>query len=251
MFLSNDTLFMNFHIESMVEAVGRKLMAGDVLELPHLRDDLLLGSEEAINRYYVVTDASRPAEGYDPRWWPHLWRVKLGPITDSQEYRDILGTGEEEEDLRNLISTYANDININDKLLEQAEKDVPFDPQFRNTTHLYFDETVPDKPSIDFGGADGTPVNGLSLVGSGETFPTSGTTDGDYFLRTDFSPNRLFKKSGTRWLNVGTDGRKAWSAANRILATFINNDNITSESDGTDANEKTNLSKVIKPRTDN
>jgi len=117
MFLANDTLFMNFHIESMVEAVGRKLMAGDVLELPHLRDDLLLGSDEAINRYYVVTDASRPAEGYDPRWWPHLWRVKLGPITDSQEYRDILGTGEEEEDLRNLISTYANDININDKLL--------------------------------------------------------------------------------------------------------------------------------------
>ena len=96
-----------------------------------------------------------------------------------------------------------------------------------------------------------TNINGLSLVGSGETFPTSGTTDGDYFLRTDFSPNRLFKKSGTRWLNVGTDGRKAWSAANRILATFINNDNITSESDGTDANEKTNLSKVIKPRTDN
>ena len=123
--------------------------------------------------------------------------------------------------------------------------------QYRNTTHLYFDETVPDKPSIDFGGADGQPVNGLSLVGSGETFPTSGTTDGDYFLRTDFSPNRLFKKSGSRWLNVGSDGRKAWSAANRILATFINNDNITSESDGSSANEKTNLSKVIKPRTDN
>ena len=68
MFLANDTLFMNFHIESMVEAVGRKLMAGDVLELPHLRDDLLLGSDEAINRFYVVTDASRPAEGFDPRW---------------------------------------------------------------------------------------------------------------------------------------------------------------------------------------
>ncbi len=44
---------------------------------------------------------------------------------------------------------------------------------------------------------------------------------------------------------------KPGSAANRILATFINNDNITNESDGTKANEKTNLSKVIKPRTDN
>ena len=39
-FLANDTLFMNFHIESMVSTLGRKLMPGDVLELPHLRDDL-------------------------------------------------------------------------------------------------------------------------------------------------------------------------------------------------------------------
>jgi len=253
MFLANDTLFMNFHIESMVESLGRKLMPGDVLELPHLRDDLLLGSDEAINRFYVVTDGSRPAEGYDPRWWPHLWRVKLGPITDSQEYRDILGTGEEEGDLRNLISTYQNDIKINDAILEQAERDVPYDPQYRNTAHLYFDETVPDKPgpTLDFGGADGQPINGLSLVGSGSTFPTSGASDGDYFLRTDFMPNRLFKKSGTRWLNVGTDERGSWAAANRILTTFINNDNITTESDGTEAPEKVNLSKVVKPRTDN
>ena len=50
MFLANDTLMMNFHTESMVDAMGRKLMAGDVLELPHLRDDLLLGSDEAVNR---------------------------------------------------------------------------------------------------------------------------------------------------------------------------------------------------------
>mgnify|MGYP000114929849 CR=1 FL=1 len=253
MFLANDTLFMNFHIESMVESVGRKLMPGDVLELPHLRDDLLLGSDEAINRFYVVTDGSRPAEGYDPRWWPHLWRVKLGPITDSQEYRDILGTGEEEGDLRNLISTYANEIKISDAILEQAEKDVPYDPQYRNNAHLYFDETVPNKPSptLDFAGSDGQPINGLSIVGSGSSFPISGTNDGDFFLRTDFTPNRLFKKSGTRWLNVGTDTRGTWAAANKILTTFINNDNITTETDGETISEKVNLSKVVKPRTDN
>lgn len=253
MFLANDTLFFNFHIESMVEALGRRLMPGDVLEIPHLRDDLLLGSDDAVNRFFVITDASRPAEGYDPRWWPHLWRTKVGPISDSQEYRDILGTGEEETDLRNLISTYANEININDKILEQAERDVPFDPQYRDTTHLYFDEEVPDKPTVglNFGGSDGQPINGLSIVGSGETFPTSGTSDGDFFLRTDFSPNRLFKKSGTRWLNVGTDERGSWSAANRILSTFINNDNTTTTSDGEAMNERVNLSKVVKPQTDN
>ena len=94
------------------------------------------GSDEAINRFYVVTDASRPAEGFDPRWWPHLWRVKLGPITDSQEYRDILGTGEEEGDLRNLISTYADEIAISEAIVAAAEQDVAHEPSYRNTAHL-------------------------------------------------------------------------------------------------------------------
>lgn len=251
MFLANDQVMMNFHIESMVEALGRKLMPGDVLELPHLRDDLLLGSDEAINRFYVVTDGSRPSEGYDPRWWPHLWKVKLGPITDSQEYRDILGTGEEEGDLRNLISTYADDIYINDKIVEAAEVDVPFDEQYRSTAHLYVDEAVPDKPMLEFGGADGQPPNGVSIVGSGETFPTSGVSDGDYFLRTDFVPNRLFQKEKTRWVLVKTDQRGSWAAANKILKGFINNDTIVTNTDGQQTGEKVNLSKVVKPKTDN
>ena len=238
MFLANDTLFFNFHIESMVEALGRRLMPGDVLEIPHLRDDLLLGSDDAINRYFVVTDASRPAEGYDPRWWPHLWRTKVGSITDSQEYRDILGTGEEEEDLRNLISKYKDEIVINDKILEQAELDIPNNIKLRSN-HLYVEEST-GKPGVGYNSGD--VPNGVSI---------SGTSDGDYFLRTDFSPHRLFKKDGTRWLNVGSDYSGNWAAANRILETFVNNDNFVTYSDGEVAPEKTNLSKAVKPKTDN
>jgi hypothetical protein len=253
LFLANDTVFLTFHIESMVESLGRKLMPGDVLELPHLRDDLLLGAEGAINRFYVVQDGARPSEGFDPRWWPHLWRVKCGPISDSQEYRDILGTGENEEDLRNLVSKYQNEIAINDAILAQAERDVPYDPQWRNTGHLYFDPEVPDKPTIgfDFAGDTGVPVNGVPIAGSGESFPLTGINDGDYFLRTDFSPNRLFQKSGNRWVRVGDDNRREWAAANRVLSTFINNDNYRIDSTGLSEPEKTNLSKVIKPKADN
>ena len=251
MFLSNDTLFMNFHIETMVSTIGRKLMAGDVIELPHLRDDLLLGSDEAINRFYVVTDASRPAEGFDPRWWPHLWRVKLGPITDSQEYRDILGTGEEEGDLRNLISTYADEIAISEAISKAAELDVPFDPKLNNTAHLYVDEEAKGKPRIDFAGQDGSAPNGATIVGSGVSFPTTGTNDGDYFLRTDFVPNRLFEKQGTRWKFVKSNTKGAWTAANKILAGFINNENLVTNTDGQITGEKVNLSQVVKPKTDN
>jgi hypothetical protein len=251
MFLANDTLFMNFHIESMVEAVGRKLMAGDVLELPHLRDDLLLGSDEAINRFYVVTDASRPAEGFDPRWWPHLWRVKLGPITDSQEYRDILGTGEEEGDLRNLISTYADEIAISEAIVAASEKDVALDPSYRKTAHLYVDKDAKGKPSIDFENEDGAPPNGASIVGSGISFPTTGINEGDYFLRTDFVPNRLFQKEGARFKFIRSNTKGAWTAANKILTGFINNDNLAVNTDGKITGEKVNLSQVVKPKTDN
>jgi hypothetical protein len=35
LFLQNDTIFMTFHITDTVEKLGRKIIAGDVIELPH------------------------------------------------------------------------------------------------------------------------------------------------------------------------------------------------------------------------
>lgn len=250
LFLSNDTLYMDFHIESMVEALGRKLMPGDVLELVHLRDDLLLGSSEAINRFYEVKEGARPYEGYDPHWWPHLWKVKLEPITDSREFRDILGDGSEDGDLRNILSQYDKDIAINDALIVEAEGEVRWDPQYRDNTHLYFDPEVPDKPTIGFDyGAVGDPPNGEPLAGSGPVFP-EGLDDGAYFLRTDFQPNRLFRKSGNKWIRIADDNKFRWAAADRLLTTYINNTSTTEYTDGTKAPVRTNLSKVIRPKTD-
>ena len=247
--LDSGALYMTFHENNMVDSLGRRLMPGDVLELPHLRDDLVLGQDEAINRFYVVMEGARPAEGYDPRWWSHLWRVRLSTITDSQEYRDILGTGEEEGDLRDIVSKRDREIEINDAVIAKAEEDVPYDPRYMETGHYYFDPEVPDKPFTDRGGSAHEAINGIELLGSGSSFPMN-ADDGDFFLRTDFQPNRLFEKSGTRWLHVGTDNRRAWTAANRVLTGFINNDAKRTNTDGTEANVKTNLSKVVLPRSD-
>ena len=38
-FLTDDTIFMTFHLTENVERLGRKLMPGDVLELPNFRSD--------------------------------------------------------------------------------------------------------------------------------------------------------------------------------------------------------------------
>lgn len=248
LFVNDGSLFMTFHMNTCASLLGRRLMAGDVIELPHLRDDLLLGGGDAVNRFFVVSDAGRPAEGYSPRWWPHLWRVKLTNITDSPEYRDILGTGDNADDLRNILSTYSTELEISDKVVELANADMPYATGYYNGGHLYVDPNSQDKPGVYFPG-DGTPPNGVSIVGSGATFPLS-ADNGDYFLRTDFTPNRLFKKSGSTWLRISDDNKNAWAAANRILTTFINNDATTTNTDGTTSAEKTNLSKAVKPKAD-
>jgi hypothetical protein len=92
LFLQTGTIFMVFHLRDMVDNIGRKLIAGDVLELEHLKDYDALNQDvpAALKRYYVVGDASFASEGFSPTWWPHLWRVKLNPLVDSQEYKDIL-----------------------------------------------------------------------------------------------------------------------------------------------------------------
>jgi hypothetical protein len=94
--LANDTLFIVFHLNNMVEALGRRLMTGDVLELEHLKDYYPLDLDavpEALRKYYVIKDISRGAEGFSQTWWPHLWRVKCEPLVDSQEYKDIINNG--------------------------------------------------------------------------------------------------------------------------------------------------------------
>ena len=58
LFLANDTLFITFHENDMLNNLGRKLMAGDVIELAHLTDFSALDEsvELSLKRYYVVQE---------------------------------------------------------------------------------------------------------------------------------------------------------------------------------------------------
>ena len=91
LFLQNDTIFITFHINDTVEKLGRKLIAGDVIELPHLKDEYALNDLQfALKRFYVIEDINRAAEGFSNTWYPHLYRAKCKPLVDSQEFKDIL-----------------------------------------------------------------------------------------------------------------------------------------------------------------
>lgn len=242
LFLTGDTIFATFHLNDMIDTLGRKIMIGDVLEMPFLKDLYPLDDTVpvALKRFYVVQDASRAAEGFSPLWYPHLWRVKIQPLVDSQEYKDILnnidtnGDGvvdNNDQSLSDLLGTYNKLIDINDAVVQRAEADLP--KSGYDVSSIYTLPVGPDGLPADPSGldasqvtvdassmlddasdqyltsavkvqgyltGDGLPANGDS-VNAGISFPgTPGL--GDYYLRLDYVPNRLFRYDGRRWVKV-------------------------------------------------
>lgn len=92
LFLNNDIIFITIHYNDMIEIIGRKLMVGDVIELPHLLDynPLKETIPVALKRFMQITDANYASEGFSQTWFPHLWRIKCEPLVDSQEFSQIL-----------------------------------------------------------------------------------------------------------------------------------------------------------------
>ena len=238
-FLSNDNIMITFHLRGIVELLGRKLMAGDVLELPHLKDEYALGDDMvALKRFYVVSDVARPASGYSQTWYPHLLRAKCEPLVDSQEYKQILDqdSGDGENSLRDILSTYNQNIAINNQIIAQAEADaglsgydtdqyyiLPLQEDgkldIRDTTDMDVDASyegnaadassvfvTPDKDVyISYLQGDGKPPNGAPYS-FGIEYP-SNPGIGAYHLRTDYMPNRLFRFSGSGWVYVESNVR--------------------------------------------
>ena len=300
LFLQNDTVLMNFHLRSSVESLGRKIMPGDVIELPHLKDEYALDNNlVALKRFYVVQDVTRPANGFSPTWYPHLVRAKCVPLVDSQEFNEILdndsGAGDGST-LRDLISTYQQTIDINNQIVAQAEADAP--QSGYETQHLFtlpertdnnainvVDASITDEDaSIDNAAmdasivlqspnkniyvgyltGDGMPPNGKPY-GFGLTFPSSPIV-GQFYLRTDYMPNRLYRFDGKNWIkyednvrmtlnNLGneevTNGVNAGKAVRQTQKTsFINNNN-TATIAGEVVQERQALSKALRPKADN
>ena len=92
LFLNNDIIFITVHYNDMIDILGRKLMVGDVFELPHLTDYHPLNETipVGLRRYYQITDGNFASEGFTQTWMPHLWRIKCEPLVDSQEFSNIL-----------------------------------------------------------------------------------------------------------------------------------------------------------------
>jgi hypothetical protein len=258
MFVTNDTYFLEFHLNDMIAVLGRKLMIGDVIELPHQRDEFLLNGGPATNKFYVVEDANRASDGYSATWFPHIWRVKVSPMTASQEYNDILsqqavnplGLPMTNADgtpatLGSLMSTLTTDLGLNESVVDQAKAN--FTKRYFETQQFWIQpgtggETGVNNPWVFTG--DGIPPNGAVLVGQGTAFPQS-PTQGDYYLRTDYHPVVLYMYNSGKWQRQEVNWREDWTIAHRLLRDFINEANTTTYEDGEVAPINQPLSKVI------
>jgi len=328
LFLNNDTLFITFHYNDMIDSFGRKLMTGDVLEMPNLRDYHPLNADipEPLSRFYVIQDAAFASEGFSQTWLPHLWRVKATPLTDAQEYKDVLRrpmvnstiwdpgnfypTGSvvnygdvyyqaqqnvpadteitntafwqiyTPDTVADLQGTRTKDDQINDAILTQADVEVPLSGY--DTTTYYILPTVDGQPAnpdgldsdsgvtvdgtqggqdvtpradgwtVGYLTGDGIPPNGLP-VSTGVVFPAS-AAQGDYCLRLDYFPNRLFRYDGNRWVRIEDSVRTNLnnSSTNSTLrSTFVNNTYTVRTKDLGEVPSRQSLSEILRPRADN
>lgn len=334
LFLANDTIFIHVHLNDSVKRIGRKLMPGDVLELPHLKDPYALNDFGiALRRFYVVDEVLRPTEGFSQTWYPHLIKLKCKPLVDSQEFKDILDKPAEDpmsaydqdasgDSLRDLISSFNRNKEINDAVVLQAEADAPLSGYDTNTLWMvpvdangnvmlqdasgnildasqfyvgfknadgswtYTDrEGLPISnpteerlaqygvPVIDtsvtlksptqnyylgYLVSDNIPPNGYQVTGMGVQFPDA-AVEGNFYLRTDFSPTRLFRYDGSKWRVFEKNLRMTMTNTSQrmtLKTSFINNTNKTKIGDK-EIDEKQSLSnplevtKNLKPIADN
>lgn len=223
LFLNNDIIFITVHYNDMIEIVGRKLMVGDVIELPHLLDynPLRETIPTALKRFMQITDANYASEGFSQTWFPHLWRIKCEPLVDSQEFSQILqepinqdnylgvwdktkdypegyvitygdknyislkpvpagiNPPNEEywkldtsQDLKDILTTYNKNLEINDANLQEAKRLVP--KSGYDTSKLY---VVPTYGAFESNGVlskkDGQPAPPYDIITSSKGAPST------------------------------------------------------------------------------
>ena len=329
LFLNNDTLFITFHFNDMIDTMGRKIMNGDVLEVPNLKDYYPLNQSipQPLPRYYVVQDADYATEGMSQTWLPHTWRVKATPMTNNQEFKDILKKPVASENIwdpgnfyptgwvtnygdvyyrarqntpadtditntdywelytpltqSDVFSARPKDNQINDAILTQADVEVPLSGY--DTQPLYIVPTLdngqPANPigltnnsgdtvdgteggmnvtpradgyTVGYLTGDGIPPNGLPIT-SGVQFPL-GAVAGDYCLRVDYFPNRLFRYDSRRWVKIEDKVRTNLNNGptnDTLRSGFVNNTYTTPTTDLGNIPQRQSLSQILRPRADN
>ena len=217
LFLNNDIIFITVHYNDMIDLIGRKLMVGDVIELPHLLDynPLKETIPVALKRFMQVTDANYASEGFSPTWFPHLWRIKCEPLVDSEEFSQILAAPIDQDTYLGIWDTtkpypagYV--ITYGDKNY-RALIDVPAGIMPPNTTYWQLD-TADNLKDILATYNTNIAINDAALQEAARLVPKSGyTTNNLYIVPTygEYSSNGVLSRAINNPappINVNTNG---------------------------------------------
>jgi len=217
LFLNNDIIFITVHYNDMIDLIGRKLMVGDVIELPHLLDynPLKETIPVALKRFMQVTDANYASEGFSPTWFPHLWRIKCEPLVDSEEFSQILTAPIDQDTYLGIWDTtkpypagYV--ITYGDKNY-RALIDVPAGIMPPNTTYWQLD-TADNLKDILATYNTNIAINDAALQEAARLVPKSGyTTNNLYIVPTygEYSSNGVLSRAINNPappINVNTNG---------------------------------------------
>jgi hypothetical protein len=182
-------------------------------------------------------------------------------------------------------STRPKDLAINDAILVQAEAELPLSGY--DTVNFYIFPTNPDGtpadpqgPTVDSSNikvsqtgvnadqasvtpradgwtvgyltGDGIAPNGLPVT-PGVAFPMN-PQEGQYALRLDYFPNRLFRYNGRTWIKIEENVRTDLTNGpqnNTLRSTFVNNTYTVRTVDQGNIPSRQSLSEILKPRADN
>jgi hypothetical protein len=98
----------------------------------------------------------------------------------------------------------------------------------------------------------GVAPNGLPVT-PGVSFPLN-PVQGDYALRLDYQPNRLFRYDGKRWIKIEDSVRANLNNGvtnDTLRSTFVNNTYTVNTTDQGNIPSRQSLSEILKPRADN
>lgn len=211
---------------TMVKALGRPIVIGDVLELPsELQYDHNL---RPVRKFIEVSDVSWAADGFTTDYRPVLYRFQAQNLIPSQEHRDILGTVDTQKYIIDDGTFFDGIEQIQTKPLAVAEKNeqdaitaVP--AKGTNVREVSSGENRFSEPATYDGVGpyveDGLPPDGLPYeTGFGKLPDVASAVDGTYF-RLEYDPKlkipaRLYKFSAMKgkWIYVETDRRTERSA---------------------------------------
>jgi hypothetical protein len=219
-FQISDSYTFTTVFSTMVKALGRPIVVGDVIELPSaLQYDHNL---KPVRKFLEVTETGWASDGYTTSWRPITFRFQATQLIPSQEHRDLLGTvdtqkyvvddgnffaGVQQIQTGPLTSTESINAEANAAVPEKGEQS----REQASGTNRFRQPGSYDGVGLYV--EDGLPPDGAPYT-EGYKLPDVGTaTDGQYF-RLNYDPKlniaaRLYKFSAVKntFIYVETDRR--------------------------------------------